>query len=142
MSDYEDTLRAARDKWVKVETAVKMIRAVAPPYIDAVGCTKATLGAGRKSGELQFRRVEGTDGYYIEQYEWNLQSLIIKLLAIREDSWPGPIEPILRLAVIELEELPLLRFEQLTGSNKKSFTNLSGNLGQASGNENVEARSC
>lgn len=142
MSDYEDTLRAARDKWVKVETAVKMIRAVAPPHIDAVGCTKATLEAGRKSGELQFRRVEGTDGYYIKQCEWNLQSLIIKILAIRKDSWPGPIEPILRLAVIELEELPLLRFEQLTGSNKKSFTNLSGNLGQASGNENVEARPC
>lgn len=122
MSDDEDTLWAARNKWVTVETVVEMIRAVAPPHIDAVGWTKATLEAGRKSGELQFRRVKGTDGYYIGQCEWNLQSLIIKLLAIRKTSWPGPIEPILRLATIELEDLPLLRFEQLTRSNGRNYT--------------------
>ena len=85
MSKHEDTLRLACGKWVSAETAEQIIRAAAPRMQTPDKYCKPD-GSIRKTWELKcigWSKLEqlGADpALPLTVYEWDLESLILRLL--------------------------------------------------------------
>ena len=122
MSEHEDTPRLARDKWVPTELAVRMMQAVMPPNVDPRRSALQWL----QDGSIASRESQTDGGPVIRGHaarhealrssgrEWDLQSLILRLLALQKlGRWPVSENLILRLATIDPDELSALEFECL-----------------------------
>lgn len=128
MRDYEDTLRIARDKWVSGKIAMQMIQVVMPPNLDPRRSANQILLDGAIERREILKALHPTDRaravrrrpLHRPEYEWNLESLILRLLSLHSvASWPVPVTVILKLATIEPDQLPVLALEKLSEMQRR-----------------------
>lgn len=149
MSEEEDTLRLARDKWVPTELAVQMICAVAPPAVNPGQMASALLSSGRLQGIIQarelptglhpaiHRRAAWHGKLPLPKYEWNLESLILRLLNLHAVArWPVSAAIILKLAAIEPDQLPALELEKLSDEKRLTASLATESYAEAGSGEN------
>ena len=130
MNNEFETLRIARDRWVSTTLALRMIEAVAPPKdLEAGDMSYSWLEQRR--GRIPCRPIPDglSDRDRVRaavrgrslpptQYEWNVEGLILCLLASRAaKGWTTPVELIYRLATVEPSELPGLALQRLAAAD-------------------------